>query len=391
MDIISMMLASRVAGTRGSSGGVSSWNDLTDKPFGDEVTEIYGDTVTWDGNVDGHDAVGNDIFTYCRVSDAVPTMEDFAKGGQIVFKNPDGAEEVLGFDDLNDYGLGWIQSGYFVVIQQDNITTLGYTWKKTGVYFMKADDGGIAHTASLTINGYTGFKTVNKTVKTIDPKYLPEGGFGYSKMVEIVPETKYTLEDQGGGMMGAMIAEEFPMVAGETYDVVWNGVSYKCEALECDGPNGQTMVAIGDVAAMGLPYSSSGDPFVIATTRGHNTSMIVALDGSASVVVTIRYEEIRKLDTKYLPDSAYYVTLDGNEDDGYTLVNPLEEVQSAFYSGVTMMIATNRGIFPLIHGVYGRHFMATFGGFDLFSGSTPKLRLYQINASEVTHTVINMG
>lgn len=45
MNLRDMMMAKMLAG-----GGVSSWNDLTDKPFDD--SKIPGPAI-WDGNIDG--------------------------------------------------------------------------------------------------------------------------------------------------------------------------------------------------------------------------------------------------------------------------------------------------------------------------------------------------
>ena len=58
MDMRTLLMAKAMAGGSGG-GGVSSWNDLTDKPFGEEVEEVvlfdgtavYGDTLTTEYSV----------------------------------------------------------------------------------------------------------------------------------------------------------------------------------------------------------------------------------------------------------------------------------------------------------------------------------------------------
>ena len=68
----------------------SDWNQTDDtqpdfirnKPFGDGL--LGGDTLTWDGNTDGHllwEGVG---FPMYHVSDSVPSIEDFSDGFIVV-------------------------------------------------------------------------------------------------------------------------------------------------------------------------------------------------------------------------------------------------------------------------------------------------------------------
>lgn len=80
MDIFELAKVRILAGGKGS-GGVSSWNDLKDRPFGEETVNL-GDTLTWDGTP-------SDVFidlvelAFHHVSDSTPTPEE-VNGGTFV-------------------------------------------------------------------------------------------------------------------------------------------------------------------------------------------------------------------------------------------------------------------------------------------------------------------
>ena len=152
------------------SGGASSWNDLTDKPFG----EVYSDTLTWDGDSTGLvSVVMLDMPEYgvrqnlVKVSDAVPTAEDFSNGVSCVMSDGSVYTEITSADDDIIVAEGCI------VVLHDNCTLPnGVFVEKAGTYFVEGlvDGDPPSYAASITINGYTGFGSV----KTIDTKYIPD-------------------------------------------------------------------------------------------------------------------------------------------------------------------------------------------------------------------------
>jgi hypothetical protein len=72
----------------GTSGGVSSWNDLTDKPFGEEGIA----PIAWDGNTEGRDActVEDSSFSLYKVDDRVFTVDQL--DGATLFMSYNGTE-----------------------------------------------------------------------------------------------------------------------------------------------------------------------------------------------------------------------------------------------------------------------------------------------------------
>ena len=155
-----------------------SWNDLTDKPFGEEAT--YGDTLTWDGNTDGLTNFQDYLY---KVSDLTPSLEDLKRGGVITTDNS--SIESVSFTEENLQSFGDIiqiiyDEYYLVHIALTDNAMLGfneetmepYVLSEKGIYFHKENTNN-AHsdfnTLSLEINDYT-FETT--TIKQIDNKYL---------------------------------------------------------------------------------------------------------------------------------------------------------------------------------------------------------------------------
>lgn len=149
------------------SGGASSWNDLADKPFG----EVYGDTLTFDGNTD---EVVNVEGVFFKVSDAVPTYADIVKGGHIIMGGETfefTAEDVPESEIVDPSGIVAIGSAVIIVPPEAvgvMIEDLGFAFQESGTYFVYSEAMG-ALVTGLQLNGYTEFATVKK----IEQKYIP--------------------------------------------------------------------------------------------------------------------------------------------------------------------------------------------------------------------------
>ena len=158
------------------SSGVSSWNDLTDKPFGDSPTG--GDTFTFDGNPDGLEILELPFGKYLYVSDAIPDIEEINGTSYATWVNTDSTTVTS--------TLTWVSptDGLVVGAWSDNTRV-----PVVGIYGAAAEEGNVApglyllydqspcaYISSVTIPGYTGFPGVKK----LDAKYLPDvGGIKY--------------------------------------------------------------------------------------------------------------------------------------------------------------------------------------------------------------------
>ena len=162
------------------SGGASSWNDLADKPFGENAT-IIGDTFTWDGNINDRTYVKafiEDAAVYSvHVSDIVPSNEEIKKGGYYFINGnpiPYTADNVLAHEDGKSASIASGSLFFIVFAREDNLvlhSPLGdMRFPKKGMYFGSSSDMNLLVTG-LSINDYIFIET---EIEPLDTKYLPE-------------------------------------------------------------------------------------------------------------------------------------------------------------------------------------------------------------------------
>lgn len=114
------------------------------------------DTLTWDGNTKGLVSVA-DVFY--KVSDATPSIEDFANGGSTMYNGDTATVSNFTIDQITDMsGSGAAillhQTEQFLVALEDNIDFSGFVIPEKGIYLQNT---GELYVSSLTIPGYTGF------------------------------------------------------------------------------------------------------------------------------------------------------------------------------------------------------------------------------------------
>ena len=171
----------------------TSWNDLKDRPFYEETTEVGGDTLTWDGNTE--ELLSTDTGNMWLISEAVPTLDDCTDGGSTTVWKDDGAEKVTNLTQAHFMPVidGVIILGlYFISVAEyasgKVVEELSCTFPKAGVYAMNA-----GKKQSLTINGYTGFVTTKTMVKPLDEKYLPESVKGGASTTFTINSDTHTI------------------------------------------------------------------------------------------------------------------------------------------------------------------------------------------------------
>lgn len=302
---------------KGESVGVSSWNDLTDKPFYEEgeLVEMYSDTVTWSIAPDSD--FGNAGFspapftlvegeTYRVAIDGVEyktvcTSENGAEMLKVIVRNE--SDEII----EGSFEIAYIADDDCVIVK---------------VY-------GTATSRTITI------WHDNTSVKTLDEKFLPmdtidarieelAGSGGSSGGVSswndltdkpfyeevnlevFLPEEEDSFELNGDfGLYFAAGIKPASLVVGETYTVYWDGKEYVCTAIDASSvvPGGTEMIAIGNGAGFGLP--GNNEPFAIATDESLIMFFVVdPTDTSTSHTVEIFKGAItiRTLDPKFLPE-----------------------------------------------------------------------------------------
>lgn len=306
MDLMTAMIASKLAGLTpsGGGGGVNDYNKLENRPVFKEVT--HSDTLTWDGNTEGLVSVEGVIY---KVSDAVPTKEDCANGLSITLAGqtmtvPGEDVQAMFADD------GFANLDYAAFVPTDNYDAGDdLVFPEAGVYFASAD--GMAVT-ELVIPGYTGF-TATK-IQKLDMDFLPDG-YPYKAVerVEVLPETTVEAAEE------VPIMTEIELVEGNTYTVMYQGTEYICVAQTYEVEGMQIGVAVGDVGMIETGEPTTGEPFLIidlsaeasAEVGGVPTIMYIFADpGSTSITLSItgKAEVVHKMAGEYLPDGTPSVT-----------------------------------------------------------------------------------
>lgn len=170
----------------GGSGGGADWNAsegeagyVKNRTHYEEVTEVMGDTLTWDGNTEGLESVSafDKLFWY-KMSDTVLAIDDATNGFYLNIKTPEGdqAAEIPaeGVQNLFRDDGGFLMDTLLIGAPTENYAVKFYggdvVFPEPGIYFQLADG---AYVSEFKINGYTGFKTVTTTVKPLDEKYMP--------------------------------------------------------------------------------------------------------------------------------------------------------------------------------------------------------------------------
>ena len=156
------------------------WNDLEDKPFGEEVTKT--NVIEWNGDTTNRLYVETDtdvafIGKYYHVSDYVLTLDDMPNG--ITTVNSSGNTNNMTFTAVKgnycklDNDIYYLGTSIFIVYA-DNVSTTNFmitnsnskvTFPKKGVYFAE-------YMRSLTTTDHSSIEISN--TKQLDEKYISE-------------------------------------------------------------------------------------------------------------------------------------------------------------------------------------------------------------------------
>lgn len=167
---------------------------------------------------------------------------------------------------------------------------------------------------------------------------LPDG-YPYTGFTEIFPEQSLAFTEEFDYQ--APLPHPIGLVAGGTYEVIWNGTVYSCVAESAE-MEGVQIVIMGDLGAMsGEPTGTH--PFVVmelppdmADGMGGVYGAIVPLDGSESAVVSIRGGGNIPIDRKWLPEGYPYIV-----EAGVTVV---QEKQYIPEDGAILLPSFNKSV-----------------------------------------------
>lgn len=231
----------------GGSGGASSWNDLTDKPFYEEeggLTELLPETTP------EYDESGGQFFIM-----AAPELVD----GETYMVNWNGTEyqtkcvditDILGISCFVLGDLGTLSGGEVGEVTGEPFVI--EVVPTEGVTVAMPLDGSTTLTISIVGSGGT-------VIHKLDNKYLDLAWLPTMKNVlsEVFPETSGT---KSATINAIEISEPLHLEAGKTYTVTWNGVDYECEAFAV-AFNGYNLTGLGDLSSSFSDAPASEAPF----------------------------------------------------------------------------------------------------------------------------------
>jgi hypothetical protein len=144
---------------------ISSWNDLTDKPFGEDLVEF----IEWDGTTEGKYSFEYDNITVLQISDVAISSTDTLIGGSLVLD--DTVHELTNEIVLSLGGAIMLGEG-ILLVPEDNFELAGVLptsvfFEKKGVYVFNPDQ------FSPDYVKITFAKPIGE-IKKIDEKYLPD-------------------------------------------------------------------------------------------------------------------------------------------------------------------------------------------------------------------------
>ena len=261
----------------------SDWNQndenapdyIKNKPFYEKREVAEGDTIYWDGNIEGREEFDG----YWWVSDAVPTMADFANGAYID-TTFDGAGTVAS-DQISDSGSGFIICFAVIVVYGD----VDGMRKGTYLSAMSFD----AYVSSLTIPGYTGFVSERVKLETIEPKYLPnalknpgvQGAVSTSDICAVAKSEAFYLN------VGEITYQELNNLCYShvIYDIRYEGKTYLGLQMSVSGYSGGG-VTYGTTHIVAIDYD--GFPCTI-DIKTNNASDWDSLDYATVATVNVTY------------------------------------------------------------------------------------------------------
>lgn len=126
------------------------------------------------------------------------------------------------------------------------------------------------------------------------PFYVDE-----NKVIKIIPKQTITFssgyEAESAGYVNISLSPIIELVVGQEYDVVWDGMKYKCTAYEFDG-----LAVIGSNFIMNGSFDD--EPFFIAINKEMFGGAYIVTGDANSHMVEVTTKDIKKIDKKYLPD-----------------------------------------------------------------------------------------
>ena len=333
MDILSMALA--LSGGSGS-GGASSWNDLTDRPFYVDGTKLesFSTTLTFDGNKAGKEIepiYGLDTdgeAHYVKVSDGYITTAD-AVGRTLAMYDMAGMTGTQSANvewPLTDSVIVPVQDGKvvsiadFVIVVYEECTLHNGSHLTPGVWFGLIEYNGTPLAYVKSISGeFTATRQVENIVKIPD-KFINTEWLANTKTTydEILLDATAVFDDPNSPVFAKMAGfpyHKFTVGEKTAFLVEFNGETYATE-----GGLDSSSFYLGNLSILSAFGSGevpdTGEPFLMFNTNNPSGTgdiyMLVKEPPAAPIPVKVVFGRIapNKLPAKYLPDDHINALID---------------------------------------------------------------------------------
>lgn len=285
-----------------------SWNDLTDRPFGEEISPEQ--TITYDGSLDGYVYVEVEPEMapgqyYVKLSESTPEPEVFIGTTAKIYHNGNIQEIPVSPDNLINASGAFIIGEAFILIPESGVWGLSAgIWGITQI----TDGEAMVYSAELTVPGTT-------VIHTIDPKYLPD-----SVKLTVTTTEKFRIEYDGNPdnkeVVALGTASTCIKLADEVYsEEVWIGGTITATASGSGNVTTHAVVEddiVQDALGPGTGYMVA-NTFAVITGSDPDLSTGVWLVFPASlweqtknhtmVFESLQDTTVTKIDPKYIPDS----------------------------------------------------------------------------------------
>lgn len=146
-------------------GFSGSWNDLTDRPFGEENGP--GDTLSWEFDPNAEDFYDTHVVVsdgFVKVSDVIVSINDLSNG--LIFSSEIVGDNIeIQVDEWMD-GSGVVLSDVVIFVSEEGVNKYveGFRFPESGIYAPIEISSGV-----LTIPNFN-----SVTIKQLDEKYIPD-------------------------------------------------------------------------------------------------------------------------------------------------------------------------------------------------------------------------
>ena len=259
----------------GGAGGVTSWNDLPDRPFGEPCLV---EKIIFEGQVDCSNTYSDNIVEhtfalgekYAVVIDGVSysnleVIEEY--GHLIVGATEDNFTEELPFKIVNEIGT------------YDGIGRLRMAAMNANFYEVK-------------------IAQIVEAVTPIPTEMLPEQ-LRFGEEYKALAKEQTVSVTKGSPTMAPA---QHGISEGTVYNITWDGESFDCVCQYVS-----VGLAVGNLSVYSVNEADTGEPFFIGYDDVNNTFAVFGESGEHTFSIT--QTTITPIDEKYLPESVKGVTV----------------------------------------------------------------------------------